>query len=79
MLMWADPLRGQVGGVWALETSIFWAPNGTRLKGRCHFTGPKPLPLALVMDLHASKTLRSQTNADPCGSGSWSDFKVTKG
>jgi hypothetical protein len=21
---------------------------------------------------------RSQTNADPCGSGSWSDFKVTK-
>ncbi len=22
--------------------------------------------------------LRSQTNANPCGSGSWSDFKVTK-
>jgi hypothetical protein len=21
----------------------------------------------------------SQTNADPCGSGSWSDFNVTKG
>jgi hypothetical protein len=23
-----------------------------------HFSGPNPLPLALVMDLHASKTLR---------------------
>ncbi len=42
-----------------------WAPNGTRLSARCHFTGPKklsnsraqPLPLAQIMDMHASKTL----------------------
>ncbi len=42
---------------------LFWAPNGTRLTARCHLTGPKksrfpgpiPLPLALVIDLHASK------------------------
>jgi hypothetical protein len=38
------------------------APNGIRLPARCHFTGPKisraqPLPLALLMYLHASKTL----------------------
>jgi hypothetical protein len=47
--------------------STFWAPNSTRLMARCHFTGPKkvsisranPLPLAFVMDLHASKTLRT--------------------
>jgi hypothetical protein len=43
----------------------FWAPNGTRLSAQCHFTGPKdsgipgpnPLPLALVLDMNASKTL----------------------
>jgi hypothetical protein len=47
----------------------FGAPIGTRLTVRCHFTGPKnldfhgptvnTLPLVLVMDLHASKTLRT--------------------
>jgi hypothetical protein len=47
------------------KTRVFWAPNGTCLLARCHFTGPKilefhgpnPLPLSLVMDMHASKTL----------------------
>ncbi len=45
-----------------------WAPNDTRLLARCHFQGPKksrfpgpnPLPLALVLDMHASKTLRTR-------------------
>ncbi len=23
--------------------TVFWAPNGTRLSARCHFTGPKNL------------------------------------
>ncbi len=31
----------------------FWTPNGTPLRAHCHFTGPKPFPLALVMDLPA--------------------------
>jgi hypothetical protein len=45
----------------------FGSPNGTRLSALCHFTGPKnspfpgpnPLPLAHVMYLPASKTLRT--------------------
>jgi hypothetical protein len=37
----AFPLLGQVGGGWALEFLSFWAPNGTRLSARCHFTSPK--------------------------------------
>ncbi len=64
-LMRAYPLLGEVRGGWALEFSSFWAPNGTRLLARCHFTGPKKsripgpnlLPLPLLMDMHASKTL----------------------
>jgi hypothetical protein len=63
--MRAYPLIGQVGGGWALEFSFFLGPNGTRLSVQCHFTGPKKLlnsraqtlPLALVMDMHASKAL----------------------
>ncbi len=41
LLMRANPLLGQVGRGLAPEISIFWAPNCTRLKARCHFTGPK--------------------------------------
>jgi hypothetical protein len=48
-------------------TRVFWAPNGTRLLARWHFTGPKklsnfraqPLPLALLMNMHASKNYKS--------------------
>jgi hypothetical protein len=57
---------GQVG---RLGSENFWATNGTRLTVRCHFIGPKnvsiswaqTLPLALVMDLPASKALRYGT------------------
>jgi hypothetical protein len=63
--MHAYPLLGQLGGGWALEISIFWAPNGTRLSARYHITGPKklmismaqPLPLALVMDAACIKSI----------------------
>ncbi len=56
--MCAYPLLGQVGGSWPWISQVFWAPNGTCLLARCHFTGPKnPLPLALIMDMHTSKTL----------------------
>ena len=65
--MRAYPLLGQVGGGWALEflsfgpqiaftfrlDAISQGPNNSRIPG------PNPLPLALVMDLHASKTLRT--------------------
>ncbi len=46
--------------------TLFWAPNGTRFMGpmpfhraqkSLDFLGPTPLPLALVMDLHATKSL----------------------
>ncbi len=37
---------------------FIWALNGTRLTARCHFP-KKFLPLALVMDLPASKALRT--------------------
>ncbi len=43
-LMRADPLRGQVGRGWALESEarVFWAPcNGIEPIGECHCTGPK--------------------------------------
>jgi hypothetical protein len=41
LLMWANPLRGQVGGGWALEIETFLAlGNGIELLGDCHL-GPK--------------------------------------
>jgi hypothetical protein len=60
--MRAYPLLGEVGGGWALEISNFWAlayrldatsqgPKSSQIPG------PNPLPLALRMDMHASKTL----------------------
>jgi hypothetical protein len=44
----ADTLRGQVGGGWPLEIESFWAPNGTHLTARCHFTGPKKLSISMA-------------------------------
>jgi hypothetical protein len=32
------------GGPWKFR--VFWAPNGTRLSARCHFTGPKKLSIS---------------------------------
>jgi hypothetical protein len=49
--MCAYPLLGQVGGGWAQEISSFLGPK------RHSHIGPNPLPLALVMDMHTSKTL----------------------
>ncbi len=63
--MCAYPLLGQVGGGWALEFSSFLGPKWRWPIGSMPFhrapktriPGPNPLPLALVMDMHASKTL----------------------
>jgi hypothetical protein len=57
LLMRANPLLGQVGGGWALEIRLFWAQTVTHLTAQCHFTEPKPLPLALIMELLASTVL----------------------
>ncbi len=40
-LLYIKTLLGPLGGGWALDISSFWAPNGTRLSARCHFTGSK--------------------------------------
>jgi hypothetical protein len=64
--MHAYPLRMQVGGGWALEIEIFLGPKmalAYRLNAisqspkNSRFPGPNPLPLALIMDMHAFKTL----------------------
>jgi hypothetical protein len=54
---------GGGGGTGSYQFRLFWAPNGTLLTARSHFTGHKKvwfpgpnLLLDLVMDLHASKT-----------------------
>ncbi len=48
LLMWANPLLGQVEGGWTLEISTFLAPNDTCLTARCHLTvsisGAQPPP-----------------------------------
>jgi hypothetical protein len=49
----------------SLANIFVWAPNGTRLSARCHFTGPKNprfpgpnlLPLAQVMDAASIKSI----------------------
>jgi hypothetical protein len=63
--MHAYPLLGQVRVRWTLEFSSFFDPKmalaylldaisqGPKNSG---IPGPNPLPLALVMDMHASKT-----------------------
>jgi hypothetical protein len=64
--MHAYPLREQLEGGWALEFESFLGPVKWHRDpiGECHlgpknlrFPGPNPLPLAQVMDMHASKTL----------------------
>jgi hypothetical protein len=57
LLMPANPLRGQVGGGWALEIETFWALSRECLwdPKKSRFPGTNPLPLAQVMDLPASK------------------------
>jgi hypothetical protein len=56
--MWANPLRGQVGGGWALEIKTFLGPVKWHQAFRRE-PGTNPLPLAQVMDLPALKTLRT--------------------
>ncbi len=64
-LMGANPLRGQVGGGWAMEIETFLGPVKWHRTVRrvpfgaqkCRFPGSNPLPLVLVMDLHTSKAL----------------------
>ncbi len=53
LLMWANPFLGKVGGGggWALDILTFRGPMTAR------FPGPHSLPLALVIDLLASKAL----------------------
>ncbi len=69
-LMRADPLQGKLGGGWALEIETFfgpmiwhWAvrqvPFGDQKR---KFPGSNPLPLAQVIDLPASETLRKGPN-----------------
>ncbi len=64
--MHAYPLLGQVGGVGPWKISIF-GPQMALAYGLdaifsqgpkiSRIPGPNPLPLALAMDMHASKTL----------------------
>ncbi len=37
------PVKVTRGLVCMKQPRVFWAPNGTRLSARCHFTGPKKL------------------------------------
>ncbi len=71
LMFWmrAYPLRGQVGGGWALEFKSFFnffGPCEMALSRKAsaiwgpknsRFPGPNPLPLAQIMDMHESKTL----------------------
>jgi hypothetical protein len=64
--MRAYPLRGEVGGGWAMEFESFLGPVKWHRADRQvpfgaqktrEFQGPTPLPLPQVMNMHASKTL----------------------
>ena len=64
--MHAYPLLGEVGEGWAPEFSRFFGPQKAlayRLDANSQgpknsrIPGPKTLPLPLVMDMHASKTV----------------------
>jgi hypothetical protein len=41
LLMQANRYLGRWEGVGPWKLRLFWAPNGIRLKARCHFKGPK--------------------------------------
>jgi hypothetical protein len=47
--MWANPLRGQLGGGWALEIKIF-------LSGQCH-CGPKKVVQSSTNQSHGHELL----------------------
>jgi hypothetical protein len=73
-LMRADPLRGQVGGGLGPGNLKYFGPKmalAYRLDvisqgpKNSQFSGPNPLPLALVIDPHASKNLRMGRVANP--------------
>jgi hypothetical protein len=64
--MRAYPLRGEVGGGWAMEFESFFGPVKWHQADRqvpfggpknSRIPGPNPLPLSQVMNMHASKTL----------------------
>jgi hypothetical protein len=55
--MRAYPLLGQVGGGWAPEFESFLGPVKWHRADRRVPFGAQHLPLALIMDMHASKTL----------------------
>jgi hypothetical protein len=56
--MRAYPFRRQVGGGWALKIESFLGPvKWHRADRRVPFGSRKTLPVAQVMDMHASKTL----------------------
>ncbi len=61
LLMRENPLRGQVGGGWALEIETF-LDKATAILGpkTSRFPGTNPLLLALVIDLPASKVLNTE-------------------
>ncbi len=56
-LMSADPLHGQVGNLRPKMALPYRLDDVSQGPKKSRFPGPNPLPLALVMDLHASKTL----------------------
>ncbi len=55
------PLPGEVGGGWAPEFSSFLGPKWlvaiSHSPKNTRIPGPNLIPLPLVMDIHASKTL----------------------
>ncbi len=54
LLMWANPLLGQVEGVGSWKWGPFWAINGTHLAARCNFTGPKKVTISRAHPSHLS-------------------------
>jgi hypothetical protein len=55
------PLQGQVGGGWSPSNLEFFGPQmalAYLLNAISRSPGPNPLPIALVMDMHAFKTLQ---------------------
>jgi hypothetical protein len=58
---------GKWEGVGPWKSRVFWAPNRnpyqldaiSQDQNNSRFSGPNPLPIAHVMDLHASKTLHT--------------------
>jgi hypothetical protein len=85
LLMRANPLRGQVGGGWALEVDTLLGPvkwHRAVRRACClepenlRLLGPDPLPLAQVMDFPASKhNVQGNINQRSIGSFMYMSFK----